>query len=577
MLSCERSAPSGRLVARQTGMFVCDDNCASLFLCFPPPLSPLPPFIRVGQGHPENRMPTVQAGRGARCGPPFGKERVPRPPPRTHSVAAWARVPACSAALTTVCLPLTLTSRVSMAFASEEITAFVESLPPTAFQGAHKLAVTEWANFVLSVDENPKSKHDLFWYLSIGRRLAELFGSTSPLDFSDAVVRDMIVSTVKPFELPYDIEGEKEPFKSWKVLPAQVTFALRIQGKCAKDTAAASGSAGGGVQQGDVAAVAGAIKQLADAQANIGQKSKPKGLSFNKQDRIVELGLQALAADAIPSEEILAKFEAAGKIANEKGRMWIGSTEGEDLQEHHRPNWSRTPIVEAVLSSDAPLEDRVKQALDVKRKRTWEEKISYPGYATFVGHLLEWGVKVVMMKVCTMTDLVSYLFNVTRVAEEHGGVRTAYQYDILQRQNMAKALESGESNLTEYFNKIDKDTVKDAKAKIENKYSEAGRSGASKGGKGGKSSDQSNHWQPAAADKGGTKGKKGDKAPDPGWQSDRRVLRSPARGPRTRSPHRGGHQGGQSSGQHWPKGGYQGGQWSGRQTGNPGGNRSGQW
>eukprot|EP00959_Pyramimonas_sp_CCMP1952_P357716 7489663-Pyramimonas_sp.AAC.1 len=57
---------------------------------------------------------------------------------------------------------------------------------------------------------------------------------------------------------------------------------------------------------------------------------------------------------------------------------------------------------------------------------------------------MDWGVKLILMKVATPLEILGYTMLLTKVVEEHGGVRTAYQYDILARTYMAKGLENGD-------------------------------------------------------------------------------------------------------------------------------------
>eukprot|EP00959_Pyramimonas_sp_CCMP1952_P204364 4274006-Pyramimonas_sp.AAC.1 len=59
----------------------------------------------------------------------------------------------------------------------------------------------------------------------------------------------------------------------------------------------------------------------------------------------------------------------------------------------------------------------------------WTDKVDYAGFATFMGHLHECGFKVILAKACSMADFFAYAHNIVRIAEEYGGVRTAYQYD----------------------------------------------------------------------------------------------------------------------------------------------------
>ena len=133
------------------------------------------------------------------------------------------------------------------------------------------------------------------------------------------------------------------------------------------------------------------------------------------------------------------------------------------------------------------------------------------------------------MKVCTPTDLLAYIFLVTKVAEEFGGVNTAYQYDLLARKEMARAYENGDNSTAQwYFTNLDKDMAREAKDKASDAVSRAnkkaaahGKPGSSKGAPG----SQSFH------------GKGGPKGNDRNQQDskDKRQVTSPTRG-RSRTP-----------------------------------------
>eukprot|EP00959_Pyramimonas_sp_CCMP1952_P212642 4449206-Pyramimonas_sp.AAC.1 len=69
------------------------------------------------------------------------------------------------------------------------------------------------------------------------------------------------------------------------------------------------------------------------------------------------------------------------------------------------------------------------------------------------------------MKTATPLEVLGYTMLVAKVAEEHGGARTAYQYDILARKAMARALEGGDPDWKVYFTKVDRDLAKEAKDK----------------------------------------------------------------------------------------------------------------
>ncbi|CAK0843843.1 unnamed protein product [Prorocentrum cordatum] len=433
-----------------------------------------------------------------------------------------------------------------MAFSSGDVSAMIATAPSGAFNKAKADQIRDWVDFVLNVEPNAAEKHDLFYYVSVARLLAETIGSTSLSDFEDPHMREMIKAAIVVNDLPYAAE-QGPAWKAWKVSPAQVVFALKVQTKCAQAAPPARSAPEAGAGSSDVAGMAEAVKQLAELQTQALQKGKPKGLSFKLQDRIVE--------------EILAKFEAGAKIANDKGRAWIGSAEGEDLRDHHRPAWSRTPLVDAVVG-DGSYEGRVRQSAAAKRGSAWIDKMDYVSFATFMGHLHEWGFKVILAKAWSMADFFSCVHIMIRIAEENGGVRTAFQYDVLQRRAMAKALERGETDLSRYLTRIDVDLLRTAKDKVDKRFAELARaSGAPKGQSKGQPKGASKSYgdggshASSSASSGGKGGKsaKGD---------DRRVRSPPARHKgsagggqqrRSRSPRAGWQQSGQWDKQSWSK------------------------
>ena len=168
-----------------------------------------------------------------------------------------------------------------MSFEQSEVSAFAGSLPEGALNGVGKQAIEEWFAFLLGVDPAPKSRHDLFWYLSVGRLLGETMGSSSPLDLAQPVIRDMITNTIKPLEKPYDKEGESGTFRAWAVLPAQVAFALRVQEKCA---------AAEPPPPTPQATLATTMKAYSEAQA-ASHKRAAKALSFDLANRKVDVGM----------------------------------------------------------------------------------------------------------------------------------------------------------------------------------------------------------------------------------------------------------------------------------------------
>ena len=89
--------------------------------------------------------------------------------------------------------------------------------------------------------------------------------------------------------------------------------------------------------------------------------------------------------------------------------------------------------------------------------------------------MLDWGVKMVITKVMDPVHLIGYQLVLTRVAEECGGERTAYYYDLLLRQKLAKELENGAASVHGFLLNLDRDILGDAKAKVESGAKLAGR------------------------------------------------------------------------------------------------------
>ena len=161
------------------------------------------------------------------------------------------------------------------------------------------------------------------------------------------------------------------------------------------------------------------------------------------------------------------------------GRQYIGSAEGEDLQHNFRPSWSRTPNIDAIVGSGS-FEDKVRGALEARKERTLQEKVDYPSYANFQGHVLDWGIKMILTKVFEHVHLLAYQVTLARVAEEHGGTRIAFYYDLLLRLKVAKELESGVADVRGSLCSLDREVLADAKSKFEVKAKDLGRQASSK-------------------------------------------------------------------------------------------------
>ena len=66
-----------------------------------------------------------------------------------------------------------------MAFSASDVAAIIATAPQGAFNNAGADQIRDWVDFVLSVEPNAADKHDLFYYVSVARFLAETTGSTT--------------------------------------------------------------------------------------------------------------------------------------------------------------------------------------------------------------------------------------------------------------------------------------------------------------------------------------------------------------------------------------------------------------
>ena len=383
------------------------------------------------------------------------------------------------------CILLTGHVVFAMAFLPSELEAALEKVPSSEFLKLGGAARVHWLEFVASVDEKPKDSHEVGFYAIVARALAEAMGTTQPADYAESHMRDMIVSTLKVGATPFQNEGEHEFWSAARILPAHVSLALRVQKRAAgvslKVTDADSRAALPGSD-----ALAHVMQQYVASQQAVLDKERKRGtLTYDLKARVSELGLEKLPD--IPSEEAMLRLEASSKAAHAQGRHYIGSAEGEDLHAHFRPAWSRTPKLDVIVG-EGSLEEKIRSAIDARKSRTMQEKVDFVGYANFQGHVLDWGLKMILTKVFTPVDLLGYQCVLARVAEEHGGVRTAYYYDLLLRLAVAKALEKDNADVQEMLCKLDRDVLTDAKSKVDKQVKSAGNPSGVKAGnpKGGK-------------------------------------------------------------------------------------------
>ncbi|CAK0796960.1 unnamed protein product [Prorocentrum cordatum] len=291
--------------------------------------------------------------------------------------------------------------------------------------------------------------------------MSEAVSSVYPGDYADEVIRDLLKSAITVNDTPFTGEGNHSSWQAVKMTPATPVHALRVHDKCCKETKPSLEAAGG--------------------TASSAAEGFTKAMNEFVKSQSEEIGLAFFPKDALPNVDQLIKWEAAGKVAAENGRPFLGSTDGGDLQVPHRPAWSRTPVIEA-MPAEGSWEDRLKASFEVRKARAAEEKTTFHGFATFIGHLYSWDMKLCFAQVCTATELLAYIFLVAKVAEESGGVNAAYQYDLLARREMARAFENGEDATAKwYFTNLDRDMVREARDKAGDALARASKKGGGRG------------------------------------------------------------------------------------------------
>ena len=228
-------------------------------------------------------------------------------------------------------------------FSDLEIMNCVRTAPHRAFAQLGNEERAAWLKYVVETDNNPKARHpDLLWYGVVARAMCELAESGVPDDFSGEVVKIALTNRLAANVPLFTDAGEPTEWGGQKMSIAQLNFCHRVQALCAKDAAGAP-AAPAASGHGELKA---ALSTLVSIHTESLQKNKPKGLSFDMSKRLEEIGLDTLPADLMPSEETLARWEALTKVAASKDRPYAGSSDGESLRVHHRPPWSRCPVVD---------------------------------------------------------------------------------------------------------------------------------------------------------------------------------------------------------------------------------------
>ncbi|CAK0880423.1 unnamed protein product [Prorocentrum cordatum] len=294
-------------------------------------------------------------------------------------------------------------------------------------------------------------------------------------------MRTFIIEGIRANTPPFQDDPEGSEWKDVRLTPAHITAALKVQARAAGSQ---SNGPAGSVEPGTGTSpehLAKAIEALAKATQERDQPKK-EYLSFNLKQRLDELGLGSLPKDMMPSEEAMIRLEKASEVARDQGRLYIGSAEGEDLQVSFRPPWSRTPKIDVTVG-DGSFEEKLRSAVEAKKTRSLEDRTTFVGFATFYGHILDWGVKMVLAKAITSTQLLAY--------------------QIVLTQKLARELERDErSQIETLLCTLDQGVLADAKNSAEKRVKETAKAAAKTGQASG-----SQPSQPApASSKGGGKG-----------------------------------------------------------------------
>ena len=327
----------------------------------------------------------------------------------------------------------------AMSFLKEEVLDVLREIPSDGILAESAEVQAKWLHFVASVDADPKNLHDVMFYAIVAWTLAEVMGSAQPADYAEPHMRSLIGDGIKVGAAPFGKKSEDVTWRSVKVQPAHATLALRVQAKAAAQHAPPSASAILGDD-----ALAQVMQQYVQTQQAELDKGRKKGtLSYDLKARVRKVGLSSLPD--FPTENAMIRLESASMAAHAQGRQYVSSAEARSPSEF-RPSWTRTPTID-VLVGDGSLEEKIRGALDARKQRSQQDRVDFLSYANFQGHVLHWGVKMVVTKILNPVHLIGYQLILSRVAEEIGGARTAYYYNLLLRQKLAKELENGAASV----------------------------------------------------------------------------------------------------------------------------------
>ena len=230
--------------------------------------------------------------------------------------------------------------------------------------------------------------------------------------------------------------------------------------------AAAEGEVNAATDTSEVATLATAVAKIADLQRErLEEKRDDPQLSFDLGARAADVGLGGLADQLPPTPSSVAKLERAAKDSFKHKQRYYGGT-SEDLASGFRPQWMKPPRLGPSIAGKTPGE-KAKNAAADRSARGSEEAIGYSSYAAFTSHVLDWCIKMVLLKQMEIIDVVNYLGVLAYVAQEFGGTKTAYWYEHLTREELAKAAVWRKDDAAKTVGALDVDRVRGAKLRAE--------------------------------------------------------------------------------------------------------------
>ena len=285
------------------------------------------------------------------------------------------------------------------------------------------------------------------FYDATASAIAGSLGASAAVDLADDFMRG-------------EITGAAKQWKEDGLTSAHVAIALRAQKLAAEKAATTATSTG-------IDALTESMQLMVEMQREkLEEKRDGPQLTYDLGARTKKVGLGKLADELLPTTESMAKLERAAKDAAKKGLRYYGASGGEDLASGFRPAWTRTPKVGPSVVGDT-MAERVANASAERSAKSAEESIGFVTFATFLGHVLDWGVKMIIMQQAEMIDVLNYIGLVVCVAEEHGGCKNAYWYDFLTRQSLSRDAVRGRDDVAKELGRLDMDRLRCAKMRSE--------------------------------------------------------------------------------------------------------------